>query len=128
MYANLWHSVKWRPQISETEYFVSNKNQIANFPNYRNQNWMKLAIFTIINEVDNERHILSKYFYDEEYSPYSNRHFGYYNKMKEHTMLSICTSVVMRGLISKRCTWWMLCRINSLAWMRRLSFTTSRGC
>ena len=55
-----------------------------------------------------------------EYSPYSDLHFGYSNKMNKHTMLSTHTSVVMRGLISKRFTWWMVCRINSLAWTWRL--------
>lgn len=30
---------------------------------------MKLPIFTIINKVDDERHILSKYFYDVRIFP-----------------------------------------------------------
>lgn len=41
---------------------------------------MKLPIFTTINKVDDERHILSKYFYEVRILPFSDRHFGYYNK------------------------------------------------
>ena len=97
------------------------KHRITNFPIERiKTGWHDPSLLLLI-KFEDERHILTKYFSEVRIFPLRDRHFGYSNKMNKHTMLSTHASFVMRGLISKKFTCWMMCRINILAWMWRPS-------